>query len=168
MAVPACRSVDSLAITPVEVDTQPKLEMKATQVVTAQPSKEPKPSAAEKSPDDVVAFEDLRAVSQYILCPYCETRQKTTVKHKVTDHTCKASLICCVVGGVVGSIIPFLCLWYSDVNHYCKSCGNLVARKPEGGVMAAVPPKQMAENKPTEPVRGVSRNNLVKKPSKKA
>ncbi|KAK4160276.1 hypothetical protein QBC43DRAFT_359833 [Cladorrhinum sp. PSN259] len=155
MTTVARRSSDSLAIEPVPIpNNKPPEQNKSANLVTAQPPIEKKPASAEKPApsNDVVAFEDLRGTPQYILCPYCKMRQKTRVEHKLTDNTCKASLVCCVIGCVVGSIVPCVCRCFSDTNHYCEACGKLVARKPDGGEMEAVPVQhdETYEKKPRE------------------
>ncbi|KAK2007076.1 hypothetical protein LZ32DRAFT_651379 [Colletotrichum eremochloae] len=88
----------------------------------------------------VVRPEALGDSPDFVDCPWCHSRQKTTVSSEASSTTMIASLFCCIVLACIGAIIPFVCGWGYDVEHRCGQCHKPVARMPDGGTMTAVYP----------------------------
>ncbi|KAM7204957.1 hypothetical protein V8F20_003419 [Naviculisporaceae sp. PSN 640] len=89
----------------------------------------------------VINLEDLYESPDYVDCPHCRTRQKTTVRYQPTTETNVAAVACCLFCGILPGIIPFCCNWFNDIEHVCPHCVKVVARMPHDGKMQAVLPQ---------------------------
>ncbi|KAL7941454.1 LITAF-like zinc ribbon domain-containing protein [Trichoderma barbatum] len=108
-----------------------------TNVVTRQPG-----ATQNMRPENyVISLENLNETPDYIDCPYCKSRQITKIRHESSSQTTLAAAICCLCCGIIPVVIPFLCNWCADTNHYCEGCKRQVAHKPhEGKTEAVLPP----------------------------
>ena len=144
------------------IAAQPTAGAPKAALVTQQPAGVP----GMKPENYVIRLENLGEQPDYVDCPYCKTRQKTTIQHESTSQTSYAILsmwhcavvvlvsqklmvaslrltaaVCCLCCGIIPVFIPFCCHWCSDTDHYCAACRNRVAHMPHEGRMQPVLPQ---------------------------
>ncbi|KAM7192902.1 hypothetical protein V8F33_008090 [Rhypophila sp. PSN 637] len=99
------------------------------------------PGSTTRRPENyVILLQDLNESPDYVDCPHCRTRQKTTVRQQPSTETNIAAVACCLFCGILPGLFPFICLWFYDIEHVCPHCNKLVARMPHDGKMEPVLP----------------------------
>ncbi|KAB8262589.1 LITAF-like zinc ribbon domain-containing protein [Aspergillus pseudonomiae] len=60
-------------------------------------------------------------------CPYCHARTATQTEMIVGSRATCWSCVCCIFLGPLGALIPCIMPSCKDCEHYCGSCGRVLA-----------------------------------------
>ncbi|KAI2607076.1 uncharacterized protein GGS25DRAFT_522592 [Hypoxylon fragiforme] len=85
-------------------------------------------------------LEDLHATPQIVDCPWCKTRQRTTVDDAPTGPTHIAAVLLCLFCGPCCAVLPYCCNSYFEITHYCAGCKHPVAKVADGKVIQVIRP----------------------------
>ncbi|KAM7216169.1 hypothetical protein V8F06_008469 [Rhypophila decipiens] len=126
----------------------------SSQTQRSGPPTGPGSSTTRRPENYATPLQDLNESPDYVDCPHCRTRQKTTVRHEPSTETTMAAVACCLCCGILPGLFPFCCQWFYDVEHVCPRCVKVVARMPHDGKMEPVLPPKYQPSQFQPPVTG--------------
>ncbi|TQV90789.1 LPS-induced tumor necrosis factor alpha factor [Cordyceps javanica] len=119
----------------------------------------------------VTPLNQLGDMSQWIDCPFCHKRTKTTVRKEGGSMQFIVGAVLCLVC-VCLTCLPCLLHWFEDTDWYCSECNAKVAmRKNEGAVQVLGPaqvvysqyghqqPMENSQHQQQQPQQAASQND---------